>query len=62
MSPDTDDRDGRCGLPRATDLIDLSQGSTFEGKRYPLVNPQRGIFKPGQMRALVSIRTALSPQ
>lgn len=37
--------------------IDLSEGFTFEGERYPLVNPQRGIFKPRQMRYLLSIRT-----
>lgn len=32
-------------------------GFEFEGKRIPLVNPQRGIFKPKQMRFLLSIRT-----
>lgn len=36
---------------------DLSEGFTFEGTRVPLVNPQRGIFKPKQMRYLLSIRT-----
>ena len=36
---------------------DLTDGFTFEGVRYPLVNPQRGIFKPRQMRNLLSIRT-----
>jgi putative restriction endonuclease len=36
---------------------DLKAGFEFEGKRVPLVNPQRGIFKPQQMRHLLSIRT-----
>ena len=36
---------------------ELNQGFTFEGNRIPLVNPQRGIFKPRQMRYLLSIRT-----
>lgn len=36
---------------------DLSQGFVFGSERIPLVNPQRGIFKPRQMRYLLSIRT-----
>ena len=36
---------------------ELRRGFTFEGKRIPLVNPQRGIFKPRQMQYLLSIRT-----
>ena len=36
---------------------DLKPGFYFEGERIPLVNPQRGIFKPRQMRFLLSIRT-----
>jgi putative restriction endonuclease len=35
----------------------LAEGFTHQGVRYPLVNPQRGIFKPKQMRFLLSIRT-----
>ena len=35
----------------------LSKGFDFEGERFPLVNPQRGIFKPRQMRHLLSITT-----
>lgn len=35
----------------------LSAGFSFEGKRIPMVNPQRGIFKPRRMRFLLSIRT-----
>jgi len=36
---------------------DLAKGFEFEGERIPLVNPQRGIFKPRQMQYLLSIRT-----
>jgi putative restriction endonuclease len=36
---------------------DMSTGFTFEGERVPLVNPQRGIFKPQQMQHLLSIKT-----
>ncbi len=36
---------------------EISEGFLFEGKRIPLVNPQRGIFKPRQMKFLLSIRT-----
>ena len=36
---------------------ELSSGFTFEGERIPLLNPQRGIFKPREMRFLLSIRT-----
>lgn len=36
---------------------DLAAGFTFEGNRFPLVNQQRGIFKPQKMTHLLSIRT-----
>lgn len=36
---------------------DLAEGFAFYGDRIPLVNPQRGIFKPRNMRFLLSIRT-----
>jgi putative restriction endonuclease len=36
---------------------DLRAGFPFDGERIPLINPQRGIFKPTQMRYLLSIRT-----
>ena len=36
---------------------ELRRGFTFESERIPLVNPQRGIFKPRQMQYLLSIRT-----
>lgn len=35
----------------------LKAGFEFDGQRIPLVNPQRGIFKPQQMRKLLSIKT-----
>jgi putative restriction endonuclease len=35
----------------------LKAGFFFEGQRVPLVNPQRGIFKPQRMKYLLSIRT-----
>jgi putative restriction endonuclease len=36
---------------------DLLLGVEVDGERIPVVNPQRGIFKPKQMRHLLSIRT-----
>jgi putative restriction endonuclease len=36
---------------------ELSPGFEFRGDRFPPVNPQRGIFKPHQMRFLLSIKT-----
>ena len=36
---------------------ELKPGFIFDGERIPLVNPQRGIFKPRQMRFLLSIKT-----
>ncbi len=38
---------------------ELRPGFIFEGRRIPLMNPQRGIFKPRQMRYLLSIKTVL---
>ena len=38
---------------------ELSTGFIFQGERIPLVNPQRGIFKPRQMRYLLSIKTVI---
>jgi putative restriction endonuclease len=37
--------------------IELKPGFIFDGERIPLINPQRGIFKPHQMRFLLSIKT-----
>ncbi len=36
---------------------EISPGFIFNGERVPLVNPQRGIFKPQKMQYLLSIRT-----
>ena len=36
---------------------ELKPGFVFDGERIPLVNPQRGIFKPRQMQFLLSIKT-----
>jgi putative restriction endonuclease len=36
---------------------DLKAGFLFEGRRVPIVNPRRGIFKPQEMRYLLSIKT-----
>ncbi len=38
---------------------ELKQGFEFDGRRIPLVNPQRGIFKPRQMKHLLSITTVV---
>jgi putative restriction endonuclease len=35
----------------------LSAGFEFDGERVPLVNPQRGIFKPRSLKYLLSVRT-----
>lgn len=36
---------------------ELKPGFVFNGERIPLINPQRGIFKPQQMKFLLSIKT-----
>src|ERR1700738_4223884 len=36
---------------------ELKPGFVFNGERIPLINPQRGIFKPQQMQFLLSIKT-----
>jgi putative restriction endonuclease len=36
---------------------ELMPGFVFAGERIPLINPQRGIFKPQKMRFLLSIKT-----
>jgi len=35
----------------------LAEGFRFAGERIPLINPRRGIFRPTQMRHLLSIKT-----
>jgi putative restriction endonuclease len=39
------------------DSADLAGGFEIGGNRFPLINPQRGIFKPRQMEHLLSIKT-----
>ena len=39
------------------DSADLAGGFDFGSDRIPLINPQRGIFKPRQMEHLLSIKT-----
>jgi putative restriction endonuclease len=39
------------------DSAQLAAGFDFRGERIPLINPQRGIFKPQRMTGLLSIRT-----
>ncbi len=41
---------------------ELRPGFVFDGERIPLVNPRRGIFKPKQMRFLLSIKTVFPRQ
>lgn len=36
---------------------DLRAGFFSDGRRVPLINPQRGIFKPASMKHLLSVRT-----
>ena len=36
---------------------EIKPGFQFQGQRIPLMNPQRGIFKPQQMEYLLSIKT-----
>jgi putative restriction endonuclease len=36
---------------------DLARGFDFDGRRVPLINPQRGIFKPREMARLLSVKT-----
>lgn len=44
----------------ATDILtsgELSAGFMFDDERMPLINSQRGIFKPRSMEQLLSVRT-----
>ena len=47
----------RVGIAGVVTADDLRAGFVFAGERVPLVNPQRGIFKPARMQHLLSIRT-----
>jgi putative restriction endonuclease len=44
-------------LRDALTASDWKPGFQFGGERIPLVNPQRGIFKPTQIKYLLSIKT-----
>jgi putative restriction endonuclease len=46
-----------CEVHNYLSSSELKPGFPFQGERIPLINPQRGIFKPQQMRFLLSIRT-----
>jgi putative restriction endonuclease len=46
-----------CEIHDHLTAAELKPGFMFRGDRIPLVNPQRGIFKPQQMRFLLSIKT-----
>ena len=45
------------GVP---EYSDLARGFDYEGRRVPLINPQRGIFKPREMAWLLSVKTVFS--
>ncbi|WP_297374343.1 HNH endonuclease [Acidiferrobacter sp.] len=45
------------GLHGHLTATEVANGFLFDGVRIPLINPQRGIFKPRQMRFCLSIRT-----
>jgi putative restriction endonuclease len=45
------------GPDRIVTSEQLALGFLFQGERIPLVNPQRGIFKPRQLKYLLSVRT-----
>lgn len=45
------------GPERILSSDQLAAGFMYQGERIPLVNPQRGIFKPRRLKYLLSIRT-----
>lgn len=47
----------RVGAGGVLSSDDLRAGFQFRGERLPLINPQRGIFKPASMEKLLSVRT-----
>jgi putative restriction endonuclease len=47
----------RIGIGSVLTSDNLKAGFIFEGSRVPLINPQRGIFKPASMQYLLSVRT-----
>ena len=38
---------------------EIDRGFDFDGRRYPIYNPRRGIFKPKEMSFLLSIKTVV---
>ena len=46
-----------CELHDHLTAVELKPGFVFEDDRIPLINPQRGIFKPRQMQFLLSNKT-----
>jgi len=47
----------RVGVSGVLTSNDLRAGFVVDGARIPLINPQRGIFKPKEMSFLLSVRT-----
>jgi putative restriction endonuclease len=47
----------RIGIGGVVSSDDLRGGFVVDGLRVPLINPQRGIFKPASMQYLLSVRT-----
>lgn len=47
----------RVGVSGVLSSEELRAGFVVDGTRIPLINPQRGIFKPKEMRYLLSVRT-----
>ena len=47
----------RAGAAGVLTSDDLKAGFVVSGTRIPLINPQRGIFKPAALRYLLSVRT-----
>jgi putative restriction endonuclease len=46
----------RVSAGRVITADELRAGFFVDGQRIPLINPQRGIFKPGSMKHLLSVR------
>jgi putative restriction endonuclease len=47
----------RLGAAGVLTADELRGGFVYDGEQVPLINPQRGIFKPSSMRYLLSVRT-----
>ncbi|HZZ93227.1 MAG TPA: HNH endonuclease [Usitatibacter sp.] len=52
----------RAAIRNQLTSADLKSGFPYQGNRLPLVNPQRGIFKPKEMDYLLSLRTVVPRQ